>query len=166
MLTAEDNEIITRCGPGTLMGNLMRQYWIPAVQSLELPTPDCPPLRIRMLNENLIAFRATSGRVGIIADACPHRGASMFFGRVEEEGIRCVYHGWKFDVGGRCVDMPNKPPESNFKHKIRATSYRGADQGGITWIYMGPHQANPPGLPEFTDTLRTAPPRSVRRSGL
>src|SRR5688572_18239665 len=105
MLSAADAETITRCGPGTPMGNLMREYWIPAVGSDELPHPDGPPLRIRILNENLIAFRATSGKVGLVEDACPHRGASMFFGRNEEDGLRCVYHGWKFDITGQCVDM-------------------------------------------------------------
>jgi phenylpropionate dioxygenase-like ring-hydroxylating dioxygenase large terminal subunit len=96
------------------MGNLMRQYWMPACLSLELPSPDCSPLRVRLLCEDLVAFRATSGKVGIVANACPHRGASMFFGRNEEDGLRCVYHGWKFDVAGNCVDMPSEPAESNF----------------------------------------------------
>ena len=105
MLSEQDNEMIVRTGPGTPMGELMRQYWIPAVRSDELPSPDCPPVRIRLLCEDLIAFRATSRRVGLVANACPHRGASLFFGRNEEEGLRCVYHGWKFDVSGACVAM-------------------------------------------------------------
>ena len=92
--------------------------WLPAVRSDELAAPDCPPLRLRLLGENLIAFRVTSGQAGIIANVCPHRGASMFFGRNEEEGLRCVYHGWKFDVSGACVDMPSEPAESNFKSKV------------------------------------------------
>src|SRR5512146_3030069 len=104
MLTQRDNDTLTRVGPGTPMGNLMRQYWLPAMKSDELPSPDCPPLRIRLLGENLIAFRLTSGNVGVVADACPHRGASLFFGRNEEEGLRCVYHGWNFDQTGACVD--------------------------------------------------------------
>ena len=123
MLTREDNEAITRVGPGTLMGDLLRQYWLPALLSSELPEPDCPPVRVRLLCENLIAFRATSGKVCLIADACPHRGASLFFGRNEESGLRCVYHGWKFDVSGACVDMPSEPAESNFKSKVRVTAY-------------------------------------------
>ncbi|HLG12438.1 MAG TPA: Rieske 2Fe-2S domain-containing protein, partial [Dehalococcoidia bacterium] len=97
MLSKEDNELLSRIGPSTAMGDLMRQYWIPAVKSDELPAPDSPPLRLMLLGEQLIAFRTTSGKVGVIQNSCPHRGASLFFGRNEEEGLRCVYHGWKFD---------------------------------------------------------------------
>ena len=100
MLSKQDNEALTQVGPGTLMGDLMRQYWLPAFKSDELPAPDCPPQRLRLLGEDLIGFRATSGAAGIIQNACPHRGASLFFGRNEEEGLRRVYHGWKFDVTG------------------------------------------------------------------
>jgi len=89
------------------MGNLLRQYWIPALPALELPEPDCPPKRVRLLGENLVAFRETNGQVGLLAENCRHRGASLFFGRNEECGLRCVYHGWKFDTTGNCVDMPN-----------------------------------------------------------
>ena len=148
MLTKEDNEIITRCGPGTPMGNLMRQYWIPALLSNEVPTPDCAPVRIRILNENLIAFRVTSGKVGLIDDYCPHRGASMFFGRNAEEGLRCVYHGWKFDVTGRCTDIMTEPEGSSLKDKVRATAYPTQERNGIVWAYMGP-RADPPALPDF-----------------
>src|SRR6202162_550881 len=123
MLSARDNDILSQVGPGSMVGTMMRQYWIPALKTEELPSPDCPPIRLRLLGEDLIAFRTTSGQVGIIADACPHRGASMFFGRHEEEGLRCVYHGWKFDVAGNCLDMPSEPPESNFKDKVHATAY-------------------------------------------
>jgi phenylpropionate dioxygenase-like ring-hydroxylating dioxygenase large terminal subunit len=126
------------------MGELMRQYWMPAMMSIELPAPDCSPLRVRLLCENLIAFRATSGKVGIIADACPHRGASLFFGRNEEDGLRCVYHGWKFDVEGNCVDMPSEPPESNFRTKVHARSYATQERGGLIWVYMGPREVPPP----------------------
>ena len=111
MLSAEDNDILCRVGPGTPMGNVMRQYWIPAVRSDELPAPDSPPLRVKLLGEELIAFRMTSGKVGMIQSACPHRGATLFFGRNEEEGLRCVYHGWKFDGAGACIDMPSEPAE-------------------------------------------------------
>src|SRR5687768_10569772 len=107
MPSTADNEILTRCGPGTPMGELLRQYWIPAVRSDELPGADSAPVRIVIMDEHLIAFRVTSGKVGLIDDACPHRGSSFFFGRNEEEGIRCVYHGWKFDVTGQCVDQMN-----------------------------------------------------------
>ncbi|HWO73120.1 MAG TPA: Rieske 2Fe-2S domain-containing protein, partial [Dehalococcoidia bacterium] len=118
----------------------------------ELPAPDCPPVRIRLLGENLIAFRTTSGRIGMIQDACPHRGASMFFGRNEEDGLRCVYHGWKFDVSGACVDMPSEPPESNFKNKVRTRAYPVQERAGIVWTYMGPRETPPP-LPQLEATM-------------
>src|SRR5437867_5724170 len=144
MLSPEENDLLTRVGPGTPMGELMRQYWIPALMSSELPAPEGPPLRLRLLGENLIAFRTISGKVGLLAHACPHRGASLFFGRNEEEGLRCVYHGWKFDVAGRCVDMPSEPAESNFKEKIRATAYPCQERNGVIWAYLGPRSAPPP----------------------
>src|SRR5687767_6049205 len=122
MLSREDNELLCRIGPGTPMGNLMRQYWVPAALSSELPEPDGQPLRVRLLGENLVAFRVTSGAVGLMPHHCPHRGASLFYGRNEHEGLRCVYHGWKFDVAGACVDMPSECAESNFKHKVKAVS--------------------------------------------
>jgi phenylpropionate dioxygenase-like ring-hydroxylating dioxygenase large terminal subunit len=132
------------------MGDLMRQYWMPAIRSDELPSPDCPPVRIKLLGEELIAFRATSGAVGLMQNACPHRGASMFFGRNEEEGLRCVYHGWKFDVTGACVDMPSEPPESNFRTKVHAKAYPCIERGGIIWAYMGPRDRNDlPPLPDL-----------------
>src|SRR3954467_5904365 len=144
MLTKSDNDLVTQTGPGTPMGNLLRQYWIPSMMSSELPSPDCPPVRIRLLGENLIAFRTTSGKVGIVQNACPHRGASLFFGRNEEEGLRCVYHGWKFDTAGNCVDMPSEPAESNFKNKVRAHSYPVEERNGVIWMYMGPRSTPPP----------------------
>jgi phenylpropionate dioxygenase-like ring-hydroxylating dioxygenase large terminal subunit len=130
------------------MGEVMRQYWLPLMYSWELEA-DGPPLKVRLLGEDLIAFRESTGKLGLVAEACPHRGASMFFGRNEESGLRCVYHGWKFDIEGACTDMPNEPAESNFRHKIRIGAYSAAEQGGIIWAYMGPNQANPPGLPGF-----------------
>src|SRR5438132_4140444 len=148
MLSKEENEFLCRIGPGTPMGNFFRQYWLPAIRSDELPAPDCPPLRVRLLGEDLIAFRSTSGEVGLIQNACPHRGASLFFGRNEENGLRCVYHGWKFDVTGQCVDMPSEPAESNFKSKIKAKAYPCVERNGIIWMYMGPRETPPP-LPEM-----------------
>jgi phenylpropionate dioxygenase-like ring-hydroxylating dioxygenase large terminal subunit len=148
MLSQDDNDLLTRVGPGTPMGELMRHYWIPAVRSDELPSPDCPPVRIKLLGEELIAYRVTSGAIGLMQNACPHRGASMFFGRNEEEGLRCVYHGWKFDVTGACVDMPSEPAESNFKNKVRARAYPVTERGGIVWAYMGPRETPPP-LPDL-----------------
>jgi phthalate 4,5-dioxygenase len=151
MLSRENNEMLTRVGPGTPMGDVLRQYWHPFLYPNELE-PDGPPLRIRLLGEDLIAFRTSSGDVGLIQNNCPHRGASMFFGRNEEEGLRCVYHGWKFNVAGDCVDMPNEPPESNFRHKVHVTSYPCLERGGMIWTYMGPENPTPP-IPalEFLD---------------
>src|SRR5436305_1184695 len=124
MLPKEDNEILCRVGPGTPMGNMLRQYWFPAIPSFELPSPDSPPKRVRLLGEDMVAFRDSNGEVGLFTNSCPHRGASMFFGRNEEAGLRCVYHGWKFDVNGTCVDMPSEPAESNFKNKVQARAYQ------------------------------------------
>ncbi|HEX5368265.1 MAG TPA: Rieske 2Fe-2S domain-containing protein [Dehalococcoidia bacterium] len=152
MLSAQDNEILCHVGAGTPIGNVMREYWIPACVSSELATPDCPPLRLRLLGEDLIAFRLTSGKVGIVVNACPHRGASLFFGRNEEEGLRCVYHGWKFDATGACVDMPSEPAESNFKSKVRVRAYPVIERNGMIWTYMGPRDVPPP-LPDFETNL-------------
>src|SRR4051794_15842345 len=147
MLSRENNEMLTRVGPGTPMGEVLRQYWHPFLYPDELKS-DGAPLRIRLLGEDLVAFRTTSGEVGLIQNNCPHRGASIFFGRNEEEGLRCVYHGWKFNVAGDCVDMPNEPPESNFKHKVRVTAYPCVERGGMIWTYMGPE--NPaPAIPDL-----------------
>ncbi len=148
MLTRADNTLITQVGPGTPMGEVMRRYWMPALLSEELQEPDGTPVRVRLLGEDLIAYRDTEGRIGLMQNACPHRGASMFFGRNEESGLRCVYHGWKFDVTGACIDMPNEPAESNFKHKIRATAYPCEEKAGVVWTYMGPAATQPP-LPGY-----------------
>jgi phthalate 4,5-dioxygenase len=143
MLADEDNELLTRVAAGTPMGELLRAYWIPAVYSEEIE-PDGRPYRLKLLGESLVAWRDSEGNPGIIADHCPHRGASLFFGRNEESGLRCVYHGWKFDMAGRCVDMPNEPPESNFKDKVRAIAYSARERAGIVWVYMGREPAPPP----------------------
>jgi len=153
MLSKEENELLCRVGPGTPVGDLMRQYWLPGLMSSELSEPDGRPMRLRMLCEDLIAFRATSGEVGLVANNCPHRGASLFFGRNEEDGLRCVYHGWKFDTAGRCVDMPNEPAESNFKDKVRAKAYPTQERNGVVWVYMGPRETPPP-LPNLEPNLK------------
>src|SRR5579875_3114705 len=151
MASPQESEILTRVWPGTPMGNLMRQYWIPAAMSSEL-TADGPPLRLMLLGERLLAFPASSGRVGVMDHRCPHRCASLFFGRNEDNGLRCVYHGWKFDTEGRCVDMPNVPPEHDYKDKVRARAYPAVERSGLVWVYMGPR--NPaPGLPMFEAAL-------------
>jgi nitrite reductase/ring-hydroxylating ferredoxin subunit len=144
MLRREENELLTRTGPGTPVGNLYRRFWLPALLPEELPNADSDPIRFRILGEDLIAFRDTNGKVGFVANNCPHRGASLFFGRNEEAGLRCVYHGWKFDVEGNCVDMPNEPAESDFKAKVKAVAYPSAEFGGFVWIYMGPRDKQPP----------------------
>src|SRR5688572_12449355 len=151
MLSVQDNELMCRVGPGTPMGNMIREYWIP-VLTPDDPLPDGPPLRIRLLGENLIAFRATNGDHGLIQNACPHRGASMFFGRNEEDGLRCVYHGWKFDTSGTCVDMPSEPAESNFKNKVRTRAYPCVERNGVIWTYMGTRAELPP-LPDLPPNL-------------
>jgi phthalate 4,5-dioxygenase oxygenase subunit len=161
MLSAQDNDILCRVGPGTPMGTLMRHYWIPAIRSDELPAPDCPPIRVKLLGEELIGYRTTSGDVGLIQNACPHRGASLFFGRNEEEGLRCVYHGWKFDVTGACVDMPSEPAESNFKNKVRAKAYPTHERNGVIWAYMGTREVPPP-LPDMEANLLNTDPEKIR----
>jgi phenylpropionate dioxygenase-like ring-hydroxylating dioxygenase large terminal subunit len=151
MLSPEDNQLLTRIEPGTPMGALFRRFWIPVLLAEELPHADGDPLRVRILGEDLIAFRDTGGQVGLVQNNCPHRGASLFFGRNEEGGLRCVYHGWKFDVEGTCLDMPNEPAESDFRSKVSARAYPTLERGGLIWAYMGPpeRQPTPPDL-EFT----------------
>src|SRR3954447_10677000 len=164
MLSVDENDLITRCGPGTPMGNLMRQYWLPAARSDELPGPDSNPVRILLLNEYLIAFRGTSSRVGLVDDACSHRGASMFFGRNEEDGLRCVYHGWKFDITGQCTDMLSEPSDSEYKNKVKITAYPCVERGGIVWTYMGSRPANDlPELPELEANLMAEQGRGTVR---
>jgi phenylpropionate dioxygenase-like ring-hydroxylating dioxygenase large terminal subunit len=155
MLSPEENDLLTRVGPATPMGDLIRQYWVPALMSTELPLADGPPLRVRLLGENLIAFRTTSGKVGLLPHLCPHRGASLFYGRNEGEGIRCVYHGWKFDVNGQCVEMPTEPSDSAFRHKVCAGAYPCTERHGIIWTYMGP-RSTPPPLPDLEPNLLPA----------
>jgi len=138
VLTKDDNEILNHVGPGTPMGNLLRRYWVPALLSEELAGPDCVPIEVKLLGEDLVAFRDTEGRVGLVDSCCPHRGSGMFYGRNEESGLRCVYHGWKFDYTGQCVDMPSEPPTSVFKDKLKIPAYPTHESGGIIWTYMGP----------------------------
>ena len=152
MLSREENDLLTRTGPGTPMGGLLRRYWIPALLSEQLPGPDCAPVRVKLMSEKLVAFRDSAGKVGLVDERCPHRNASMFFGRNEDDGLRCVYHGWKFDLTGRCVDMPSEPPESNFRNKVKITAYPCVERGGVVWTYMGPPELKPD-VPEFEWTL-------------
>ena len=151
MLSREDNEILTRVGPGTPMGDLLRRYWIPACLSSEIAEPDGPPVRVRLLGEDLVAFRDTNGDVGLVEERCPHRGASLFFGRNEECGLRCTYHGWKFDVTGQCTDQRSELHP--FSQKIKITSYPVHESGGIIWTYLGPAETMTPFRDFGTDSL-------------
>jgi phthalate 4,5-dioxygenase oxygenase subunit len=151
MTSQSENELLTHIGPGTPMGTLMRQYWLPACLSSEL-VADGDPLRLMLLGERLIAFRDSSGKVGVLDHRCPHRCASLFFGRNEEGGLRCVYHGWKFDTAGNCLDMPNLPADLDFRHKVKAKAYAVAERGGLVYVYMGEREVAPP-LPALEVTL-------------
>jgi phthalate 4,5-dioxygenase oxygenase subunit len=138
MLSREESALLTETGAGTPMGTYFRRYWLPALLVSELPAPDCPPVRVRLLGEDLIAFRDSSGRVGLLDEFCAHRRASLFWGRNEDCGLRCLYHGWKYDAEGACVDMPNEPPEYAFDNRVRITAYPTREYGGLIWAYMGP----------------------------
>ena len=144
MLKPSDNEKLVRVGPGQPAGELLRRYWMPALLASELPEADGAPVRLRLLGEDLIAFRDTQGQIGILDAHCPHRRAPMFFGRNEDCGLRCVYHGWKFDVNGQCVDVPSEPAESGYAKKIKLKSYPLIEKGGVLWTYMGPTEQTPP----------------------
>ena len=147
MTTATEGRELTQVGPGTLMGDLMRQYWLPAALSSEVER-DGAPVRLMLLGEKLIAFRDSAGRVGVMDHRCAHRCASLFLGRNEQGGLRCIYHGWKYDVDGNCVDMPSVPPHQDFKHKVKAKAYRAIERAGLIWVYMGSRAETPP-LPAF-----------------
>jgi len=150
MTSLQDSEILTRVGPGTPMGNLMRHYWLPALKSSELKA-DGDPVRFLLLGEKLIGFRDSQGRVGVMDHRCPHRCASLFLGRNEEGGIRCVYHGWKYDVTGQCIDQANLPPGKMFGDKVKAKAYRTVERNGIVYVYMGDAAEVPP-LPDIAAT--------------
>lgn len=161
MLSSEEHELLYRVGPGTPLGNVMRHYWVPVLQSSELEAGS-QAKRVRILGENLVAFRTPTHEVGLVGEFCPHRLASLYFGRIEKTGIRCVYHGWKFGLDGQCRDMPNEPAESNFKEKVCHAAYPCAEHGGVIWAYMGP-SASPPGLPELEWALVAPEQRFVSK---
>lgn len=148
MVSREENERLTRVGPGTAAGNLFRRYWQPALLTSELPEKDGAPKRVRLLGEDLIAFRDSHGTVGLVDAYCPHRRAPLFFGRNEECGIRCVYHGWKFDADGKCVDLPSETENSPMKATVRLKSYPTVEKAGIVWAYLGPKEVMP-GPPDY-----------------
>jgi phthalate 4,5-dioxygenase len=148
VLKKEINDLLTQTGPGTPMGNLFRQYWIPALLAEELPEDDCPQVRVKLLSARMIAFRDSNGRYGLIDEFCAHRGASLWFGRNEEGGLRCAYHGWKFDVTGQALEVPSEPENSNFCEHVKLTAYPLVKIGDVLWTHMG-DPANRPPLPEF-----------------
>ncbi|MDO9442446.1 MAG: Rieske 2Fe-2S domain-containing protein [Beijerinckiaceae bacterium] len=145
MLTDHENDLLCRVEGDAPMGQLMRRYWLPACLTEEVPEPDCDPVRVRILGENLVAFRDTDGRVGVMDEMCPHRRASLFYGRNEECGLRCLYHGWKMDVEGNVVEMSSEPPGSGFAEKVKHKAYPVRESGGFVWVYMGPAES----MPEF-----------------
>jgi phenylpropionate dioxygenase-like ring-hydroxylating dioxygenase large terminal subunit len=143
-----DHELLAATGSATPMGNLLRRYWVAGLLSRELPAPDGAPLRLRLLGEDLIAFRGSDGVVGLLAEHCSHRGASLYFGKNAENGLRCWYHGWKYDRDGNCIDMPNEPPQTRFCGKVKHRAYPCIERNGVVWTYMGPRETMPP-LPEL-----------------
>ncbi|MBM2812489.1 MAG: aromatic ring-hydroxylating dioxygenase subunit alpha [Chloroflexi bacterium] len=156
MLTREENELLVRIGPGTPMGDMVRRYWVPALLSDEIPEPDSPPVQVSLLGESLVAFRDSTGRIGLLDEHCSHRGTSLFYGRNEDEGLRCIYHGWKFDVEGRVLDTPAEPPDSRFKEKVTHTAYPAHEVNGMVFAYLGPAHKRPlfPGY-EWADASRS-----------
>jgi phthalate 4,5-dioxygenase oxygenase subunit len=143
-----DNRDLTRVSAGTVMGELIRRYWVPVFLKNELPFPGCPPVRVTILGELLVGFRDGHGQVGLIEEFCAHRNVSLFLGAVEDCGLRCAYHGWKYDSTGQCIETPNEPPESRFRENVKLTAYPCEERGGIIWAYMGPAELKP-ALPEF-----------------
>ena len=143
MLSAADNELLTRTGPDTPMGRYFRSFWLPVALSRELPEPDGPPMRVKVMGEDLIAFRASDGRVGLVEPVCAHRGANLYFGRNEEGGIRCVYHGWKFSVDGHCMEMPNVPAAAAYRNKLGIRAYPTREFAEMVWAWMGPARGQP-----------------------
>lgn len=152
MLTNEQNELLTQVGPETPAGELLRRYWHPIAIAQEL-TEENPTKFVRVLSEDLVLFRDKSGRVGLIADHCSHRGASLLYGRVEERGIACAYHGWLYDIGGNCLETPAEPADSRFYLTVKHKAYPVQKLAGIYWTYMGPSPA--PALPKY-DVLARA----------
>ena len=148
MLTAEENELLTHVGPGTPMGEMIRRFWLPVCLSEEIPDSDCDPIRVRLVGEDLVAFRDSKGNVGVMDEHCPHRGASLFFGRNEEGGLRCLYHGWKFAVDGTILETPCEPAESHIRHHLKHSAYPAGEAGEVVWAYLGPKDKQP-AFPDF-----------------
>src|SRR5437764_1564332 len=147
MLTAEENALLCRVEGDAPMGSLMRQHWVPALLSEEVGENDGKPVRVRVLGENLVAFRDSQGRVGVLDELCPHRRASLVYGRNEECGLRCLYHGWKIDVDGNVVEMSSEPPGSGFAEKVKHKAYPVREGAGFVWVWMGPAEERPEWTP-------------------
>ncbi len=162
MMSQEQNDALTRTNPGTLMGDLFRRFWIPALHDWEIPEPDCPPVRVQLLGEKLIAFRDSQNRIGLIEEFCAHRGVSLWFGRNEDSGLRCPYHGWKYDVTGQCVDLPSEGGTGPMQKRIKMKGYPCVELGGVIWTYMGPPELQPP-LPALEWAHVSAPQRFVSK---
>ena len=145
MLTTEENDLLCRVEGDAPMGQLMRRHWIPACLSEEVTEPDGTPVRTRLLGEDLVVFRDSDGRLGVLDEYCPHRRVSLAFGRNEECGLRCLYHGWKMDVEGNVLEMPSEPAASGFSEKVKHKAYPVREWGGFVWTYMGPAET----MPEF-----------------
>jgi 5,5'-dehydrodivanillate O-demethylase oxygenase subunit len=157
MLSKEMNERLTHLGPGTPLGNLLRRYWFPIARTPELDQE--PVLAVTLLGENLALFRSDAGALGLVAQRCPHRGASLAYGIPEEEGLRCAYHGWRFDTTGQCNEQPAEPPESTFYERIRIPAYPVQELGGLIWAYLGPEPV--PLLPRWDILVRDDLDRSI-----
>jgi phthalate 4,5-dioxygenase len=147
MATREQNELLTRTGPGTPAGAMMRHYWLPVALSADVPLGG-PPLPVRILSENLVLFRDEKGRLGLIQRNCPHRNTDLSFGRIEDGGLRCLYHGWLYDVRGNCLQQPGEPPESTYKNEIKALCYPCHETAGLIFTYMG--EGQPPQFPMYS----------------
>jgi phenylpropionate dioxygenase-like ring-hydroxylating dioxygenase large terminal subunit len=146
-LRSAEHQLLAQTGPGSLVGTLLRRYWTPALLSEEIPLPDCPPVRVGLLGESLIAFRDSHGRVGLLYEHCAHRGSSLFLGRNEADGLRCSYHGWKYGVDGACQEVPNVADPS-FPSRVRQVAYPCREVGGVVFAYLGPPDTAPP-LPDI-----------------
>lgn len=147
MLSAEENERLCTVGPGSPVGEALRRYWVPAFQLGDLPEPDCPPIHVRVLGQDFVAFRDSAGRYGFLDELCCHRNASLVYGRVEDHGLRCLYHGWKYDVDGQILEMPNCE-DDRLRGRFRQGAYPVVPAGGLGWVYLGP-AGTEPAFPRF-----------------
>ena len=152
MLTAEQNELLCRVEGAAPMGQLMRRHWLPVCMSEEVAERDGAPVRARLLGEDLVVFKDSNGKIGVLDERCPHRGASLSFGRNEACGLRCLYHGWKFDVDGNILDMSSEPESAPMRQSIKQKAYPAREGGGFVWVWMGPKEKDandPQGQREF-----------------